>query len=53
MEALKTQLDNYVPVNDRQRQVAGQIKNILPEQVPEAEEGNAVIAVGSCAAEAR
>jgi hypothetical protein len=44
MEALKTQLDNYVPVKDRQRQVAGQMKNILPEQVPEAEEGNAVIA---------
>jgi hypothetical protein len=44
MEALKTQLDNYVPVNDRQRQVAGEMKNLLPDQVPEAEEGKAVIA---------
>jgi hypothetical protein len=34
---LKTQLDSYVSVNDRQKQVTGQLQNILPEQVPEAE----------------
>jgi hypothetical protein len=33
---LKTQLDSYVSVNERQKQVTGQLQNILPEQVPEA-----------------
>jgi hypothetical protein len=37
MEKLKTQLDSYISVNDRQKQVTGQLQNILPEQVPEAE----------------
>jgi hypothetical protein len=37
MENLKTQLDSYISVNDRQKQVTGQLHNILPEQVPEAE----------------
>jgi hypothetical protein len=34
---LKTQLDSYVSVNDRQKQMTGQLQIILPEQVPEAE----------------
>jgi hypothetical protein len=37
MENLKTQLDRCVSGNDRQKQVTGQLQNILPEQVPEAE----------------
>jgi hypothetical protein len=37
MENSKTQLDSYVSVNDRQKQVTGQLHNILPEQVPEPE----------------
>jgi hypothetical protein len=31
-------------VNDRQKQVAGQLKNILPEQAPQAEADRAVLA---------
>jgi hypothetical protein len=37
MENLKVQLDSYVSVNDRQKQVTGQLQNILPEEVPETE----------------
>jgi hypothetical protein len=37
LENLKTQLDSYVSVNDKQNQVTGQLHNIVPEQVLEAE----------------
>jgi hypothetical protein len=37
MENLKTQLDNYVSMDDRQKEMTKQLENILPEQVPGAE----------------
>jgi hypothetical protein len=42
MEDVGIQLDCYVLVNDRQKQLVGKLKNILPEQAPEAEAERAV-----------